>query len=75
MIYNEGFEVRYKGVHFLLFNQYYKDPHNPSQYLSNCAQTLLGWWQSGDDYGCIQGTKADGKDIINAQNTEGNIVL
>ncbi len=41
MIYNEGFEVRVRGVKLLLFNQYYKENN---RWMSNCAKTLLGWY-------------------------------
>lgn len=41
MIYNEGFEVRVKGVKLLLFNYYYKEG---GRWMSNCAKTLLGWY-------------------------------
>lgn len=72
MIYNEGFEVRVKGVKLLLFNLYYREN---DRWMSNCAKTILGWYQNGDEYGCVIGQKTDGKDIINEANVEGNIVL
>ncbi len=77
MIYNEGFEVRVDSLRMLLFNKYFKDDSNPNNYLSNCAKTLVGWYRHGDSeqYGCIQGEKEDGKDLINDNNTEGSIVL
>ena len=77
MIYNEGFEIRIKSLRILLFNKYFKDEKNPANYLSNCAKTLIGWYRysESEEYGCIQGEKEDGKDMINDNNTEGNIVL
>ncbi len=45
MVYNEGFDIKLENnISILLFNKYYTDPNNSTGYLSNCAQTLVGWY-------------------------------
>ena len=74
MVYNEGFEIRIEKMKILLFNKYFK---KDDKFMSNCGKTLIGWYRNeeSEEYGCIKGEKADGKDLINDNNLLGNIVL
>lgn len=66
MVYNEGFEIRYKGIIIMLFNEYnqYK-----GKFKCNCGKSLLGWYKTADDlFGCVVGQRSDGKDMINDGN-------
>ncbi len=73
MVYNEGMEIRIEKMKILVFNKYFKDGE---KFKSNCGKTLIGWYRTeSEEYGCIRGEKKDGKDIINDNNLEGNIVL
>jgi len=74
MVYNEGFEIRYKGITILLFNDYYRV--KDSKFRCNCGKTLVGWYNiNGNMMGCVVGSRSDNQDMINDSNLEGNIVL
>lgn len=59
MIYDEGFEINYQHQRIFLYNQYYADPKNATNILSNCSSTIVGWYHdySTNEYTCIKGTK------------------
>lgn len=40
MIYDEGFEIKINDLEFFFFNKYFQ---KNGQFLSNCAETLIGW--------------------------------
>lgn len=54
MVYDEGFEIRYKGVKLFAFSHYF--PIN-NKYKSNCSKTCVGWYHNtlNKEFGCFRG--------------------
>jgi hypothetical protein len=52
MVYNEGFEIRFRNIIIFVFNEYMK---KEEKWLSNCGKTILGWYRNtiNNEYGCI----------------------
>lgn len=78
MVYDEGFEVRFKGMKLFTFSYYYP---NGEKFKSNCSKTCTGWYQSNKngkvEYGCFRGEMVDrdeGKNYINDQTEQLNVV-
>ena len=41
MIYDEGWEVKLDGITYFAFSKYFVEDN---RYLSNCSETLVGWY-------------------------------
>lgn len=52
-IYDEGFEINYKEYSFFAFFKLKKH----KEYISDCSNTLLGWFRRGDQRGCFIATQ------------------
>jgi cathepsin C len=52
MVYNEGFEIRYKKIVLFVFNEYFK---KDEKWYSNCGKSLIGWYKNTltNEYGCV----------------------
>jgi cathepsin C len=60
MVYDEGFEIRLKGITYFAFNKY--DKQESGQYESHCGETLVGWYHNTntDERGCYRAMKLRG---------------
>jgi len=61
-VYDEGFILKYKDSVFTAFMKYYKDPAKPTEYLSNCDKTMIGWYipdinENNKNWSCFFGKK------------------
>jgi hypothetical protein len=65
MIYNEGFEFRFNSEsseyeRYFVFSKYGPNPNGTkftSSYVSYCHETLVGWYNIGEKWGCFYGKK------------------
>ena len=76
MVYDEGFEIRYRNMNMFTFSSYF--PVN-SRYKSNCAKTCVGWYRNTKtkEMGCFRGERTDvdsHDDYINDQTEQLNVV-
>ena len=77
MVYDEGFEIRFRGVKMFTFSSYY--PISNGKYESNCAKTCVGWYRNTktNEMGCFRGEivdKDEKRSYINDQNEQLNVV-
>jgi cathepsin C len=56
MVYDEGFEVKYRNVKYFAFNKF---THHRGDYRSYCGETLVGWYKNLEtgERGCYRGHK------------------
>jgi len=64
MVYDEGFEVNVGGLNFFAFSNFTfevnaSDPHRAKHNVSNCGDTMVGWYQNPErtKFGCFYGSK------------------
>jgi hypothetical protein len=64
MIYNEGFEFRFNDKkdnfeRYIAFSKYGKNEGNKfgTPWVSYCYETLVGWYNLGNEWGCFYGKK------------------
>ena len=60
MVYDEGFEIRYKGIKMFTFSYYFK-VGDQGRFKSNCAKTCVGWYHNTktNEMGCFRGHRID----------------
>ena len=61
MIYDEGFEIVYKGVKYFAFSDYTYNERKPDNSISHCDRTVIGWYyeEATQQKGCYRGHKED----------------
>lgn len=76
MVYDEGFEVRFKGLKLFTFSYYY--PFK-GRYRSDCSKTCVGWFHNTTtkEMGCFKGKMIErdpNRNYISEQTEEINVV-
>ena len=73
MIYDEGFEIKLKGVKYFAFSAYeIKNSTAANNAVSICDKTLVGWYYVGEtkEKGCYRGVKTEAnKENVSFQQT------